>query len=54
MGQKLAAGLQGKMRLAMKCGVSSTSAASAPDDPGVLEKAYEAAKEICGPTIPKL
>ncbi len=52
VGQK--AGLQGKMRLAMKTNVPSAKAKEAPDTPDVLAKAYEVAKDILGADAPKL
>ena len=47
-------GLPVKMRLAMKTGVPSDQAASAPDSPENLAKFYEAAKEIIGADVPQL
>jgi len=47
-------GLQAKMRLAVKTNVPSNKAKETPDTPDVLAKAYEVAKEILGPTAPKL
>lgn len=47
-------GLQVKMRLAMKTGLSSEKAAAAPDSPENLDKFYAAVKELLGGDIPKL
>lgn len=47
-------GLQAKMRLAMKTGISSQKAGEEPDSPENLDKFYEAAKEIIGADVPKL
>ena len=47
------AGIKGKMRLAMKTGISSTAADDAPDSEENLTIFYEAAKEIAGEGIPK-
>ncbi len=47
-------GLTVKMRLAMKTGIPSAEAGSAPDSPENLEKFYEVAKELIGPSVPKL
>jgi hypothetical protein len=48
------AGLQGRMRLAMKTNVPSTKAQEAPDTSETLAKAYEVAKEILGAQAPRL
>ena len=47
-------GLQAKMRLAMKTGISSTKAAEVPDTPDNLAKFYEVSKEILGADAPRL
>lgn len=47
-------GLQAKMRLAMKTGTPSTKAGEVPDSPEILQKFYDAAKEIVGSDVPKL
>jgi hypothetical protein len=47
-------GLVSRMRLAMKTGIPSADAPNAPDSPDNLAKFYEAAKEILGPSTPRL
>jgi hypothetical protein len=47
-------GLPVKMRLAMKTGVPSDKANTAPDSPENLAKFYAAAKELIGPDVPQL
>jgi len=47
-------GLVSRMRMAMKTGIPSNDAASAPDSPENLSKFYEAAKEILGAGVPQL
>jgi hypothetical protein len=46
-------GLPVKMRLAMKTGVPSEKAESAPDSPDVLNKFHAAAVEVIGPGVPQ-
>ncbi len=61
MGQKLVkyydyvaknGGLPVQMRLAMATGVTSASAATAPDTPDVIEKFKKAIKQITGKDAP--
>ena len=47
-------GLPIKMRLAMRTGIPSEKAATAPDSPANLTKFYEAAKEVIGADVPQL
>lgn len=47
-------GIKGKMRLAMKTGISSDKAETTPDSDENLKTFYEAAKEIAGADIPSL
>jgi hypothetical protein len=44
-------GLPMQMRLAMKLGITSDKAGSAPDDPAMVSKAKAAVKEITGKDV---
>ncbi len=48
------AGMQARMRLAMKTGISSPKAVDAPDTPENLEKFHKAVVELLGEDVPKL
>ena len=47
-------GIKGKMRLAIKTGVSSNAAEEAPDSDENLKLFFEAAQEIMGPDFAEL